>query len=273
MNSRFLSAPVRIFLTVASLAQVLPACAIDYRQLNSDGITALRSGDLPQAELLFNQALKGYEPGPDKYDLTIKSNLAVLYRKMGKNDQASALETEVASAEGKSAVAPSKALTDKDFIAFGQTHLDEIVSAKLHKPTNVMLTSASVMKHPGGNTAVQFNGFTGEKMVAVEMIMTHNLAGEMSIAGSTMQSYIPTAIVNPNVLFKNRQQAIPPAQASLIGPPPGSEVQEEPQGEPAQLPSEGTGGIGAPGGFGGAAGGGEPDYGQPVASPPPGGGS
>lgn len=53
----------------------LPVLASDFRQLNMDGIKALRSGDYARAELLFAEALKNYLPEDTDYDDGIKSNL------------------------------------------------------------------------------------------------------------------------------------------------------------------------------------------------------
>lgn len=178
----------RLPLMILLVGLVLPCEAADYRELNGEGIAALRSGEYPRAETLFKEALASYQPGADKYDNTIRSNLAVLYRKMGRADEAEAIEAQVAAAEGRS-VASAGPTSEKDYINFARQHLNEIVGAKLQHPVSVALTSAHVMKRPSGDMAVNFNGSTGDRLVSVEVVVSRGLTGQLAIAGSSCEAF------------------------------------------------------------------------------------
>lgn len=54
---------------------MLPASAADFRQLNNNGIAALRAGNYAQAVSFFEDALNHYSPESSHYDDGIKSNL------------------------------------------------------------------------------------------------------------------------------------------------------------------------------------------------------
>lgn len=86
----------KTFIPVFALIFVLHGQAncesVDFQQLNADGIKAMRAGDFKKSEELFKRALTDCSAEHHK---TLKGNLAVLYRKMGKDDDALELELQV----------------------------------------------------------------------------------------------------------------------------------------------------------------------------------
>lgn len=83
----------------------IPASAQDnepvYRQLNAKAIDAFRAGKFAEAEEFYKKALESYAPEKSQYDRTIKRNLAVLYRRAGRIDEAKTIETALGDHVGE----------------------------------------------------------------------------------------------------------------------------------------------------------------------------
>lgn len=63
-----------------------------WQELNKEAINAMRQNQFEQAETLFKKALDRYQPDRSLGDMTIKTNLAVLYRKTGRDAEANELD-------------------------------------------------------------------------------------------------------------------------------------------------------------------------------------
>lgn len=167
--------------------------ADDSKQLNSDAIAAMRASEFEQAEALFKKALAASQNSADHYDNTVKSNLAVLYRKIGKTDQADVLDKEVATSQGKSTNLSSvefSNLSTKDCIDFARSQVNRIASAKVCRPVNVVISSAKATLKSDGNASVRILGTSGNQVIQVEMVLAKGPSG-LILESSKCDAFVP----------------------------------------------------------------------------------
>jgi tetratricopeptide (TPR) repeat protein len=82
-----------VFLVSVVLMCCQPVLAGQIDNLNSAAIKAYRAGDFQQAQKLYLEALEAAKSDPE-YSKSIKANLALTYRKLGKENEAKQLEKE-----------------------------------------------------------------------------------------------------------------------------------------------------------------------------------
>jgi tetratricopeptide (TPR) repeat protein len=108
MRKLRLSILIALPATIICGSKMLAAEAGDWKQTNVSAISAMRSEKYEEAEKLFQQALSQCKTPDDKK--TVNANLAILLRKLGKEDDAVRLQGEVVADQknSDSAQKPSK---------------------------------------------------------------------------------------------------------------------------------------------------------------------
>ena len=101
MNRKYFSVIIVLF---AAISPGYSAPAAEWQESNSKAIAAMRSGSYADAESLFQTSLSQAKDEADQK--CIKSNLSLLYRKMGRIEEANKMDAELGLSRADEAPAP-----------------------------------------------------------------------------------------------------------------------------------------------------------------------
>lgn len=224
-----MSRPIQSFILAFTALSITSSTvlAADFRELNHQGIDAMRAGDLAKSEAYFRSALNAYEMEPSRYDLTIKSNLNLLLSKMRNCQDNPPLSGSV-----------SHTHTIADFAG---PIFNKEASQRLHSDVQIPMNYAKLTAESASVTKVTYSGEVNQGLIELEARIGDMGNGTYKLIAISSNYFRPTAMQAQKdfSLFKDDEQKKRAVAKKAPPAPPKEEtkIPEQPIAEqPPQLP-------------------------------------